>query len=82
MSVYRLESMLQEDAPSRFVVHEVGEEDTQWIAACETLQWAKKVKKALEWMDTLESGRMSIPTPPRKRPVKRPVVKKCVRKRG
>jgi hypothetical protein len=82
MSEYRLETILQEDSPSRFVVHQIGPEETQWIVSCESLVWAKKVKKALEWMDTLEAGRMSIPAPTRRKsPVRKPVAKKCLKRK-
>jgi len=79
--VYRLETILSGVSPSRFVIHEVGEEETQWIVSCESLIWAKRVKKALEWLDTLDDGRMSIPAPSRQRAKKTPV-KRCVKKRS
>jgi hypothetical protein len=81
MGIYRLETILSKDSPSRFVIHEVGDEETQWIVSCESLIWAKQVKKALEWLDTFDNGRMSIPAPPRQRAKKAPV-KRCVKKRS
>jgi len=48
---YRIETIMEGESTS-FYIHLQEKEDTTSLGSFTELRWAKKVKAALEWMDT------------------------------
>lgn len=50
---YRIETVMEGDSTS-FYIHLQEKEDTSSIGSFTQLKWAKKVKAALEWLDSAD----------------------------